>query len=266
MISQELGIVIAPVTAEQLPMVVALLEAANLPTSDIAAERVAFFGAFEGDRLVGTIGVERVGDAGLLRSLAVEPDRRGTGIARALYERLLADASQGGIAEFYCLTTTADGFFTRLGFSLVPRSEAPMGIQATEEFSALCPSTTRLYSRRLDQTACYFPSDGLALRESTEGARHFAVSLSATTLSYFEVDPAARFDRHRHDGEQITLVIEGELYFRFDDRQVCVRPGETIAIPSGVWHEVWAGATSVRAVDAWSPARRDLSHPGSVSA
>ena len=81
------------------------------------------------------------------------------------------------------------------------------------------------------------------------GARHFAVSLDATTLSYFEVDPAARFDRHRHEGEQITLVIEGELYFRFDDREVCVRHGEAVAIPSGVWHEVWAGAMSGQ----WTP-------------
>jgi quercetin dioxygenase-like cupin family protein len=159
----------------------------------------------------------------------------------------------------YCLTTTADAYFTRLGFGLVPRTEAPKAIQATAEFITLCPSSTRLYTRRLDQTACYFSRDGLALRESGAGARHFAVSLAATTLSYFEVDPAARFERHRHDGEQITLVIEGELHFRFDDRQVCVRAGETVAIPAGVWHEVWAGALPVRAVDAWSPARRDLS-------
>ncbi len=196
---------------------------------------------------------------GLLRSLAVEPDRRARGIARSLYERLLADASQAGITALYCLTNTADGFFTGLGFGPVPRLEAPQGIQATAEFSGLCPSSTRLYSRRLGQTACYFSRDGLALRESVAGARHFAVSLTATTLSYFEVDPTCRFDRHRHEGEQITLVIDGELYFRFDDRQVCVRSGETIAIPAGVWHEVWAGAMPVRAVDAWSPARLDLS-------
>ena len=259
MISHQLALVIASVTAEQLPSVIALLAAANLPTSDISAESIALFGAFEGDRLVGTIGLERVGDLGLLRSLAVEPDRRGSGIARSLYERLLAEASRAGVTELYCLTTTADAYFTRLGFGFVPRTEAPKAIQGTAEFSTLCPSSTRLYARRLDQTACYFSKDGSALRESSAGARHFAVSLAATTLSYFEVDPAARFERHRHDGEQITLVIEGELHFRFDDRQVCVGAGETVAIPAGVWHEVWAGALPVRAVDAWSPVRRELS-------
>jgi amino-acid N-acetyltransferase len=260
--SQELPAVIVPIAAGQLPSVIALIAAAKLPTSDITPDRVVFFGAFEGDRLVGTIGLERVDGAGLLRSLAVEPDRRARGIARALYERLLAEASQAGLTDLYCLTTTADGFFTHLGFGSVPRTEAPQGIQATPEFSSLCPSSTRLYTRSLDQTACYFSSDALTLRESAAGARHFAVSLAATTLSYFEVDPGARFDRHRHDGEQITLVLEGELHFRFDDRQVCVRAGETIAIPAGLWHEVWAGAMLVKAVDAWSPARRDLSHPG----
>jgi amino-acid N-acetyltransferase len=263
--SQEPVLAIAAVTAEQLPSVIALLAASSLPTSDISADGIAFYGAFEGNRLVGTIGLERVGDVGLLRSLAVEPDRRARGVARALYERLLADASQAGVTDLYCLTMTADGFFTHVGFALVPRIDAPKSIQETAEFSSLCPSSTRLYTRRLDRTACYFSRDRLALRESTPGARHFAVSLAASTLSYFEVDPETRFDRHRHDGEQITLVLEGELSFRFDDRQVCVRRGETIAIPPGVWHEVWAGATPVRAVDAWSPARRDLSRPGSAS-
>jgi amino-acid N-acetyltransferase len=77
--SQQLALVIAPIAAEQLPRVVALLAAANLPTSDISTESIASFGAFEGDRLVGTIGLERVRDLGLLRSLAVEPDRRSSG-------------------------------------------------------------------------------------------------------------------------------------------------------------------------------------------
>jgi amino-acid N-acetyltransferase len=257
--SHQPELVIASITADQLASVVTVLAAANLPTSDISADRVAFFGAFDGQRLVGTIGLERLDNLGLLRSMAVEPDRRGSGIARSLYERLLVEANQTGITELYCLTNTADQFFTRLGFGLVSRSGAPKSIQATAEFSSLCPSSTRLYARRVDQTASYLSSDALALRDSGPGARHVAVSLTDTTLSYFEVDSAARFEKHRHDGEQITFVIEGELHFRFEDREVCVRPGEIIAIPSGVWHEVWAGALPVRAVDAWSPARRDLS-------
>ena len=73
---QQLAPVIASVTAEQPTDVVALLAAASLPTSDISADRMAFFGAFDGARLVGTIGLEQVQDLGLLRSLAVEPDRR----------------------------------------------------------------------------------------------------------------------------------------------------------------------------------------------
>ena len=150
MISQHPGLVIARVTAAQLPSVIDLLTATNLPTADVSLDRIAFFGAFEGGRLVGTIGLERVADVGLLRSLAVEADRRGSGIARSLYERLLTEASRAGIAELYCLTTTADAYFTRLGFTLVPRSEAPPSIQTTAEFSSLCPSSTRLYTRRVD--------------------------------------------------------------------------------------------------------------------
>jgi hypothetical protein len=46
--SQQLALVIAPIVTEQLPSVVALLAAAKLPTSDISARSIAFFGAFEG--------------------------------------------------------------------------------------------------------------------------------------------------------------------------------------------------------------------------
>jgi quercetin dioxygenase-like cupin family protein len=72
-------------------------------------------------------------------------------------------------------------------------------------------------------------------------------------LTYFEVDPHSRFERHNHESEQITMVLKGELYFEMDERVVRVSEGEVIAIPSNVPHAVFTKELSVEAVDAWSP-------------
>jgi quercetin dioxygenase-like cupin family protein len=82
----------------------------------------------------------------------------------------------------------------------------------------------------------------------------WAVTLESTQLSYFEVEPNSRFERHSHESEQITMVLEGELYFELDDDLVCVCKGEVIAIPSNAPHAVFTGRLAARAIDAWSPA------------
>ncbi len=77
-------------------------------------------------------------------------------------------------------------------------------------------------------------------------------------LTYFEIAPGARFDTHKHESEQITYVIEGQLVFEIGDRSVSVGPGDIIAIPSNVPHAAFAGNKNVRAVDAWSPVRQEF--------
>jgi quercetin dioxygenase-like cupin family protein len=101
----------------------------------------------------------------------------------------------------------------------------------------------------------------LPLRPDVDGARLWAVALNKTMLTYFEVDPHARFERHMHEAEQITMVLEGELFFELDDRLVRVGAGEVIAVPSLVPHTVYAQESAVRAVDAWSPVPEKYRNP-----
>ena len=46
-----------------------------------------------------------------------------------------------GVASVYLLTTTAGGYFPRLGFRLVERSEIPTTVQGSVEFTAVCPAS-----------------------------------------------------------------------------------------------------------------------------
>ena len=121
----------------------ALLREAGLPVDDLVAPvGVQLSGVFDGDALVGVVGLERAGDDALLRSLAIAPDRRGTGLARALVASAEREAATQGVRCLYLLTTTAAEFFERLGYRRIARSDAPPAIAATPQFAALCPASS----------------------------------------------------------------------------------------------------------------------------
>ncbi len=101
--------------------------------------------------------------------------------------------------------------------------------------------------------AHYYPKERLVLQADSEGAAMWAVALEKTMLTYFEVEPHYHFDRHHHDSEQITMVLEGTLYFDVEGDVFSVGPGEVIALPSLVPHAVFTKEEPVKAVDAWSP-------------
>jgi len=230
-----------------------LLADCGLPSEDAGSHVEHFLIARSDNDLAGIVGLELAGSAALLRSLAVAESYRGQGLARLLYDRILAYAHAQGIETLYLLTLTASGFFTRRGFRQARRSSAPRQIAITREFAALCPDTAAFMVRDIRHDAQYFPRESLPLRPDVDGAKLWSVALRKTMLTYFEVEPHSRFERHSHEGEQITMVLEGELFFELDDRLVEVGTGEVIAVPSRVPHAVFAKNSAVRAIDAWSP-------------
>jgi multimeric flavodoxin WrbA len=112
-------------------------------------------------------------------------------------------------------------------------------------------------SKQTGSGARYYPKEELALRPDVPGARMWAVALKNTMLTYFELEPGSRFERHSHGSEQITLVLEGALFFELEDRTERVGMGEVIAIPPDIPHAVYTKEKKTRAVDAWSPVMRD---------
>lgn len=101
--------------------------------------------------------------------------------------------------------------------------------------------------------ARHFNRHMLQLKSDETGAQFWSVALRQTQLTYFEVGPHCRFDSHSHQNEQITLVLEGELYFETTSGIARIGAGEVIAIPSNVEHAVFTKGLGARAIDAWSP-------------
>ena len=139
-----------PACATDFAAMVRLLDDAGLPHADLTPGHLAHFLVLrEGDAIVGVVGMEVRGDAGLLRSLAVAADRRGGGRAARLVDALEAQARASGIPTLYLLTTTAEGFFARRGYASTDRATVPDAILATEEFRGICPSTAACMSKSL---------------------------------------------------------------------------------------------------------------------
>lgn len=128
---------------------------AGLPTDDLTSSHMeAFTIAMRGDLPVGMIGLETFGEIGLLRSLVVDSDCRGVGLGRQLVDALEARARDAGITELWLLTIDADSFFSRLGYAVAERSDAPPAIQSSAEFSQLCPADAVLMRRAAALRCC----------------------------------------------------------------------------------------------------------------
>lgn len=127
-----------------------LLDGAGLPSSDVDDPLLeCFWAGRSNDVLVGVVGLEPCGRAGLLRSLVVEPGARGTGVGRALVHEAERHAGALGIETLYLLTTTADAWFRRLGYSDCDRDAAPPAIRQSREFADLCPGDAAFLCKRL---------------------------------------------------------------------------------------------------------------------
>lgn len=118
-------------TADDFGRVRNLLAAAGLPVADLrTAPDLRFWVAENGMEVVGAIGLEQCGSAGLLRSLVIEPAYRKRGLARSLVATVEREAAAGGIGLLVFLTQTADGFFRALGYSVVDRTYVPDEVRA----------------------------------------------------------------------------------------------------------------------------------------
>jgi amino-acid N-acetyltransferase len=124
-----------------LPEVLALLERSKLPTAGVADSFAHFLIAESKGKLVGAVGLELYGGSALLRSAAVEESWRGSGVGRVLVDRALDLARERGVDDIYLLTTTAEHYFPKFGFTCVSRDAVSEGVRASVEFQSACPAS-----------------------------------------------------------------------------------------------------------------------------
>ena len=126
-----------------------LLTKTNLPVEGVKKTIDSFVVAENKGKVVGVAGVERCGDFGLLRSVAVDPAVRGRGVGAAMTEWLIADSEASGLHALYLLTTTAEDYFPSFGFEKTARDTVPAEIKQSSEFRDICPSSATVMYREL---------------------------------------------------------------------------------------------------------------------
>jgi quercetin dioxygenase-like cupin family protein len=97
----------------------------------------------------------------------------------------------------------------------------------------------------------------LPLRQIWQSVAVRTVDGERLTLGIVELDPNAVVPEHRHDHEQLGMVLQGSVEFRAGEERRQLGPGGTWRIPSNVPHEVRVGPDGAVVVDVFAPVRRD---------
>jgi len=102
--------------AEDVDGISQLISSATLPAVEVAEWLSSFWVLDDAGTLLGCAGIERYGDAAVLRSVVVDASLRGSGEGARMTEHALAFARDDGARRCYLFTMTASEFFSRFGF------------------------------------------------------------------------------------------------------------------------------------------------------
>ena len=92
--------------------------------------------------------------------------------------------------------------------------------------------------------------------DSGSGAEYWSIQGTNVQFTWFEIPDNTVFPKHKHESEQITYVLEGELFFKSGTSVYKLSKGDCLFIPGNIEHEVWTEKKSAKAVDAWSPVNK----------
>ena len=90
-----------------------------------------------------------------------------------------------------------------------------------------------------------------------DGVTAQAVEGERTTLAVVNLEPGSTVPEHRHENEQLGILIRGSMRFRIEGETRDLAAGDTWRILGDVPHSVTAGPEGALAVECFSPARAD---------
>ena len=88
------------------------------------------------------------------------------------------------------------------------------------------------------------------------GVRRQTVGAARMTMTRYVFAPGGRFPTHRHDQEQLTLVVDGELELTVGERVVRLHSEQLLVIAPDVPHQAVGGPGGATVVSVVAPARR----------
>jgi amino-acid N-acetyltransferase len=145
-----MNLIIKQATEREFDAIKKLLDDNNLPTTDIHQDNIQFFIGLIDDKIMSVIGLEKVKNIGLLRSLAVTDLFKNQQVGSRLIRQIFDLCASEHIDKLYLLTTTAEKYFVKFGFTKIERMEAPDILKQTREFKDICPVSAVLMYKKLN--------------------------------------------------------------------------------------------------------------------
>lgn len=105
----------------------------------------------EKKQIIGTVGIERLGLDGLLRSLVMASESWNAKIGLNFLELALAFAKQRGVKTLYLLTNSSIPFFEHIGFEEVKEEEIPEHLKKTSHFEQYVSGITKVMACSLEK-------------------------------------------------------------------------------------------------------------------
>jgi len=103
---------------DDLDAALTLAREARLEVPASPGPPLAMWGAFDGDRMVGTVSLDAFGELPVVGRFAVTCSYRGKGLGRRLLTALEDEAQGRGLTQLWA-TARAAGFFVSMGFSVI---------------------------------------------------------------------------------------------------------------------------------------------------
>jgi quercetin dioxygenase-like cupin family protein len=83
-----------------------------------------------------------------------------------------------------------------------------------------------------------------------------------TTSYRVDLRPGQRLPEHTHDHEEVFQVLSGPITVSLDGAETLLMPDDTVMIPPGVSHFVYASASEACAILAMMPVGTIMIRPG----
>jgi quercetin dioxygenase-like cupin family protein len=80
---------------------------------------------------------------------------------------------------------------------------------------------------------------------------------SNMTVSRYQFEPGGEFPLHRHEQEQVTVVLSGDVTMTIENEAHLLGPGESIIIAPNVLHRGSVGSHGAEVVGIVAPPRSD---------
>jgi len=90
-----------------------------------------------------------------------------------------------------------------------------------------------------------------------KGARSRLIAGDKLMVSFIEMEPGMAFPLHRHESEQIMIVLEGSIKERVGDKQMTLQKGDVLVMEGNTIHGGRVSKKGCKAIDIFVPPREE---------